>query len=156
MAGARGARRRRRRLVGKAAALLAAVVAVTGLCAWAAATPGAVPELDRPATVADRLPGDQLAGAVFPGTARLAGTVGDADVFLAVGPGGFTYHGGWAREPVGVEFCLVTVEPSGMGASCGPLPLGFETSGVEIQLIGAGAKVPEGFERLSESVVVRD
>jgi hypothetical protein len=135
--------------------LLTAAAMLAGSLLSGCAGASAVVELDRAATEADRLPGDQLAGFVFPNTARFVGTVDDVDVFVALGPVG-NRDWGPSRNDRGVEFCLIALESGGMGTSCGRLPLGLQTSGLELQLIGTAADVPEGFQRLSDSVVVLD
>jgi hypothetical protein len=76
-------------------------------------------------------------------------------VYLALAPAGYQ---GWrvGVEVRGVDYCLLAVDNSGLGTSCGRLPLHLQTAGVDLQLIGSGGDVPEGYERLSESVVVQD
>jgi hypothetical protein len=141
----------------RARATLAAVVAAGVLAALSGCAPGpsAVAELNRPATEDDRLPEDwDLTGSVFPSTIRFVGTVEEVEVYLALAPAGYQ---GWrfGVQERGVDYCLLAVESSGLGTACGRLPLQLQTSGVDLQLIGSGGDVPEGFERLSESVVVQ-
>ena len=118
--------------------------------------PAVIAELERPATDADRLPaGWDLTGLVFPSTIRYAGTVDEVRVYVALAPVG---KHAWRPDPDsrGLEFCLMAVDDDGMGSSCGRLPLDLQTSGVELRLVGTGAEVPDGYERLSDSVVVLD
>ena len=130
-------------------------VALAGALSGCVASPSAIVELDRPAAKADSLPEDLRYSGIYPATARHAGTVDGVEIFLAAGPVG---NRGWgpARDDRGVEFCLIALERGGTWtSSCGRLPLGLQTAKLDLQLIGSAAATPEGYERLSESVVVR-
>jgi hypothetical protein len=133
---------------GRGVACLAAVAGLLGLVSGCAAPPIRVPELDRPRTQADELPGEWRFSTIWPDTARLVGTVGGSDVFVGVGPSRAVRND--------VHFCLIVVEQDGTGATCGRLPVEFTTSRLELQLVGRGAEPADGFRLLGESVLVAD
>ena len=145
------------RLAGRVVVCVAAVSIAFGVISGCAAAPSRVPELDRPRTESDVVPGEwwapvewraRFGPSFFPDTARLIGSVRGADVYVGVGPS--------RAVRTDVQFCLIAVERDGASSACGRLPVSLQTGRLDMQLVGIGAQ-PEGrFRLLGESVLVAD